>query len=240
MGCPSGHPPFYYEIYIMSKILKDILAMPYFKNYAAASGLVHNIANHEKAVEDVLIMHGIEKNTIKYTKAKSKGTVSKKQRDDWLNGGDHSMLPDNTYISQPCGTHNSPDFIVKADGEIYFLECKSASGKTTHPTFNSSYAQEGYIYIFTCEKYNKTTTFRGEDIVARKAGGIYDKIRERFKQVYDEEFKDDLIKADINKRGLGYYDRPMYIQGGGGEYTDYFKHPDRKRCEQNVLDFASR
>jgi len=32
------------------KITSDLLSMPYYKNYAAASGAVHNISNHEDAV----------------------------------------------------------------------------------------------------------------------------------------------------------------------------------------------
>ena len=35
----------------MIQLLNGIKAMPYFKNYAAASGAVHNIASHENAVE---------------------------------------------------------------------------------------------------------------------------------------------------------------------------------------------
>tara|TARA_Y100000310_G_C20624304_1_gene785022 strand:- start:949 stop:1626 length:678 start_codon:yes stop_codon:yes gene_type:complete len=216
--------------YRMKRFFEDVLDMPYYKNYAAASGAVHNIAKHEDAVEDLLIKHGIKKSSIK--------RVTKKQKDDWLNGGDHSMLPDNIYISQPCSTHNSPDFIVKVGGVLYFLECKSVSGTTTCPVYNSSYAKTGYIYIFACEKYNETTTFKGEDIVTRESSSIYDEMRKRFQQVYEEEFKDDLQKSDSNKRGLDYYDRPMYNQRGGGEYTDYFKHPDRERCEQNVLNHS--
>ena len=33
--------------------------MPYYKNYAAVSGAVHNISHHEDAVRDILISEGI-------------------------------------------------------------------------------------------------------------------------------------------------------------------------------------
>ena len=214
--------------------------MPYYKNYAAVSGAVHNIANHEKAVEDVFCKYGIEKNTIRYTNdAKSKGTVSKKQRDDWLNGEDHSMLSDNTYISQPCGTHDSPDFIVKVNGKIYFIECKSVD-EGAKPVFNSHKATERYIYIFSCKKYNATTFFMGEDIVPPEAAKLYDD-RQRAHALVDREHDRILLEsgADRYNRGLSYYNREMYTQSGSKDKTNYFTHYDRARCEQRVLDLAS-
>lgn len=222
----------------MLEILKDIQEMPYYKNYAAVSGAVHNIANHEKAVEDVFCKHGLEKNTIRYTNSKSKGTVSKEQRYDWLSGGDHSILPDNTYISQPCGSNASPDFIVKVDGKIYFIECKSADGPG--PVFNSVYPQDGYIYIFSSMKYNATTIFRGEDIVTPEAAKLYDD-RQRAHALVDQEHDRILLEsgADRYNRGLSYYNREMYTQSGSKDKTDYFTHYDRARCEQRVLDLAS-
>ena len=44
---------------LMIQLLNAIKSMPYFKNYAAASGAVHNIASHEKAVELLMSQHGI-------------------------------------------------------------------------------------------------------------------------------------------------------------------------------------
>jgi len=224
-------------------IFKDILLMPYYQNYSAVSGAVHNIANHENAVEDVFRNHGLVKNTIRYTTdPKSKSPVSKKQRDDWMNGGDHSMLPDNTYISQPCGTHNNPDFIVKSEGKLFFIECKSAKDGT--PVYNSSYAGR-YIYIFSSKKYDATTVFLGEDIVTPEAAKLYDD-RQRDHARVDAKHDRILAQsgADKNKRGLGYFDREMYIQfskvDGKKVYeVDYFLHPDRVRCEERVLEFVA-
>jgi hypothetical protein len=235
---------------IIVSIFKDILLMPYYRNYAAVSGAVHNIANHENAVEDILCKHGLKKNTMKYKmpneslNKNTKGTVTLRQKDDWLNGGDHSMLPDNIYISQPCGTHNNPDFIVKSEGKLFFLECKSATDGAT-PVYNSSYALSGYIYIFSSKKYNKTTVFLGEDIVTPEAAKLYDD-RQREHKLIDD--KHDLIAAksgaDKNKRGNGYYNREMYNQfskvNGVKTYeVDYFKHDDCVRCEERVLEFVA-
>ncbi len=45
----------------MKKIIEEILKMPYYQNYAARSGKVHNVANHEGAVEDILDQHTLTK-----------------------------------------------------------------------------------------------------------------------------------------------------------------------------------
>ena len=40
-----------------------------------------------------------------------------------------------------------------------------------------------------------------------------------------------------NNRGFDFYLRKMYVQKGTAEKTDYFKHANRKQCEQNVLNY---
>lgn len=206
------------------RIIEDILKMPYYKNYSAVSGAVHNIAKHEKAVEDVFINHGLTKSHIE--------KLTKKKRNAWLNGGDHTEMSDNTYISQPCGKNDNPDFIVKCDGKLYFFECKSSKG--TSPTYNSNYAKKGYIYIFTSEKYDATTVFMGEDIVSDESVKIYKAMKKELAEVI-EKYDPLLEISDIYNRGLGYYDREMYIQKGSNQ--NYFTHQDRDRCESNVLNY---
>ena len=45
---------------VSKALFKDLVAMPYFKNYAAASGMVHNVSNHEDAVKDILLKCGFK------------------------------------------------------------------------------------------------------------------------------------------------------------------------------------
>jgi hypothetical protein len=54
-------------------------------------------------------------------------------------------------------------------------------------------------------------------------------------QIHDK-YKPLFKEADIYNRGFDFYLRDMYIQQGGQKYTDYFTHPDRDKCEQNVLN----
>ncbi len=207
----------------MSKIrkcLEHILEMPYYKNHAATSGKVHNIAKHEDAVEDILILNGFTKH--------SKGGISKKERDDWLKNPSGCTIPDGTYVSQPTGTHDSPDFIVKENGRAYFLECKSVSRSSKAPMYNSGVPKSGYIYIFTAEKYNQTTIFDGSDVCPSSDYKLIQKLIKEHRKL-DEKYN-KLLGSSYN---IQHYTRPM-IQHRGG--VDYFVHDNRKKNEQRILN----
>ena len=211
----------------MRKVLEDILKMGYYKNYAAASGLVHNITKHEDAVEDIFSQHGLTKSEI--------SKISKKLRDELLKTGEYPEMEDNSYISQPCGTHDSPDFLVKLEGRLYFIECKSVSKGTTSPMFNSGMPKTGYIYVFSCEKYDETTLFCGEDILEKRMQQLiheYDKKAKQLAKDYNE-----LIRPN-NSHGIEVYPRLMLQHKGGRKITDYFKHSQRDELEQNALNYV--
>ena len=207
----------------MSKIrqfLEQVLQMPYYKNYAAASGKVHNVAKHEDATEDLLIQHGFTKH--------SKGGISKKQRDDWLKNPYSCTIPDGSYVLQPTGTHDSPDFIVKENGRAYFIECKSVSKGKKAPMYNSGIPKSEYIYIFSAEKYNDTTIFYGSDVCSSRDYALIKELIEKHRELDDEY--NQFIKSPYN---IKHYTRPM-IQHHGG--IDYFTHSDREQIEQRVLN----
>ena len=54
----------------------------------------------------------------------------------------------------------------------------------------------------------------------------------------DELLNKKLNELDKNNRGVCYYTRPMINQSGGGEYTNYFKHKNRKNDNYSVIDFV--
>jgi hypothetical protein len=199
--------------------------MEYYKNYASASGAVHNISCHEDAVEDLLLLHGLSD---QYRDRR----ITVKQREAWLKDPYSCDLPDNTYIAQPCGTHNSPDFIIKLNGRAYFIECKSS--KQAYPTYNSGLPKDSYIYIFCSKKYDATTVYFGKDIVSRQQRAAIDQHLPRLDALV-AELNSLLADCDIHERGLALYPRAMWNQKGGGCYTDYFSHPSRVECEQGVL-----
>jgi len=133
---------------------------------------------------------------------------------------------------QPNGDQQSPDFRVTLDdGKKVDIECKSS--KQPYPTYNGGLPKEGVVYIFSSKRYNETTVYFAEDIVT-------DKKREQFSNLI-EELNVVLKKHQGNPdwedpRGLDFYIRNMYVQNGAGK-KDYFKHSDRQRCENNVLNY---
>lgn len=194
--------------------------MVYYENHAAASGKVHNIAKHEDAVEDVFRQFGLEK---------VEGRITLAQRDEWMRSGSADALPDNSFLSQPCGTHHSPDFIVKMNGKLYFIECKSVKGGT--PMYNSGVPKPEYIYVLCSKKHDETTAYWGRDVLEREhEKAIHQHIAEarRRDQDFNERFAND--------HGISYYTRPMIQHKGSKEIQDYFLNPQRKDLEQRVLD----
>ena len=211
---------------MMKNIIKDFLKMPYYRNYAACSGKVHNVANHENAVEDILINHGLSAVERK---------VAKAERDAWLAGGADDM-EDNTYISQPCGTHDSPDFIIKESGKMYFVECKSVKKGGT-PVYNSGLPKEKYIYVFSSKKYDETTVYLGRDVVEP---GVFKVLKEMEQKIKDlcHSATQQLREVKENTHGLVIYARSMFGHYGIKDKTDYFHNSRRRELEQNVLDFV--
>ena len=135
------------------------------------------------------------------------------------------------YVAQPNGIQASPDFRVTLDnGNTVDIECKSS--KQTYPTYNGGLPKEGVVYIFSSKRYNETTVFFAEDIVTEKKRNQFSNVVEELNSVLQKHRN----SPDWDDpRGLDFYIRNMYVQNGAGK-KDYFKHSDRQRCEENVLN----
>jgi hypothetical protein len=182
-------------------------------------------SQHEFAVESLLINNGFNKSNIK--------KISRQEKEKALIGQTFLGLKNNEYIYQPTGKNGSPDFIVRFNGKLYFIECKTNSS-STHPVYNGGLPIPEYIYIFTSGKTNKTTIFYGEDVLKEPKRTLYTKLIEEINiilKLYQAmpEWKNDC-------RGFDFYIRNMYTQSGGEKKTDYFKHYERVICEKNVLN----
>jgi len=211
----------------MRQVFEQILKMPYYKNYAAASGKVHNEAKHEDAVADILCGNGFTEHRPPSAKP-DKSCVTVKQRDSWLEDPYSCDIPEGTYISQPCGKNNSPDFIVKSQGKAHFIECKSVSGKTKSPMYNSGVPKKGYIYVFCAAGPDETTIFFGEDVMPPED---YARLQELISEhrALDAKFN-ALLRSPY---GIEHYTRPMMKHVGG---VNYFTHSRRSELETRVLD----
>lgn len=210
--------------------LTEMLTMPYFKNEAAASGAVHNVARHEDALVKVLIKHGFHTGNIPL------GI----KRDDalkWIKEPElASNIPNGVFIEQPFGTHNSPDFIIKvSDKVVIFLEAKSVKG--TSPMYNSGGISKDFLYVFCSKKTNQTTIYMGSSIITVEQQRLIDEYIEATRK-RDDELNAKLRELDSNHRGVSYYTRPMINQSGGKSYTDYFEHKQRKQAEEYALNWV--
>jgi len=209
-------------------LFQDIRAMPYFKNHAATTGFVHAPACHEDAIEKKLIKHG-------FKEVRLPVGISKKEAETWIDNPDLAKIPRGSYILQPFGTHQSPDFIIRGEcGKIIFLEAKSSKG--TCPMYNSGGVKPGYIYVFCSEKTNQTTIYLGKSIITIEQNKIIEELKQQIKAlvvVANEKLK----MTDINDRGICFYPRAMINQAGGKSFTNYFDHENRKTAEDEVFKF---
>jgi hypothetical protein len=220
----------YQTIKMITDINDKFTQMPYYRNYEARTGFVHNITSQEDAVKDILLSENL---TQFETKQPQKVIY------EWLNNPELSLImPVNSYIPQPCGQQQSPDFIVKfIDGRILAIECKSSS--STIPLYNSGGIKQNYFYVFSSKDQNKTVTYMGSDIINDIQQKLIDDhikdARER-----DEILNKKLKEYDTNNRGVCYYTRPMIGQSGGHIYTNYFTHKNKEINGKSVIKFMSK
>jgi hypothetical protein len=141
-----------------------------------------------------------------------------------------------SFISQPCGSQNFPDFLIcDYSGKFVIIEAKSGNGVC--PAWNGGLPKKDAIYIFSSGKYNKTTVFLGQDVMTDEYSFKLHEIHDQL-QGLSKQMATLLNPLDVHNRGFGHYVRSKFEQGGGKEKVDYFKHKDRSKCEQNVLTFA--
>ena len=213
--------------------VQQMLSLPFYKNEAAASGAVHNTARHEDALDLVLEENGF----LRYPLSSK---LNRTETMKWINQPELSKdIPDGTFIEQPFGTHNAPDFIVKVDNNfVLFMEAKS-SATSLHPTYNSGGVKQDLLYVFCAKKPNQTTIFKGDSIITLEQQRLIDEhIIEARKR--DEKLNRKLKDIDPNHRGISYYTRPMIIQSGGASYTNYFIHQQRQQAETYALDWLKK
>jgi len=213
------------------KAFNAILKMPYYKNESATSGAVHNYPRHEDAVASVLRDVG------GFTRWIPPYKLTKKQVEKWKEIPTSATdIPVGSFIEQPLGTHSDPDFIIKPNNTyLLFLECKSANGY--FPMYNSGGIHQDYIYIFCSKKINETTIYMGKSIITLEQQRLINE------HIEDARKRDDILNKklrllDNNHRGIDFYTRPMIIQSGGREYTNYFTHQNRSIAEKTALDWV--
>lgn len=235
--------------------LKEILAMPYFKNEPARSGKVIN--GHEDAISIRLEEQGfIKLDNAKYTPPKQKSPLSKTVMHEWaatkfqpdffksdtselFEGLDYRQLsdmPKGSFIAQPAGKQSFPDFLIRDfDGRFIALEAKSSDKE--YPMWNDSLPKLGGVYVLSSGKLNKTTVFLASDVITQAEHDLVAQQEDEIAPIVDK-YRKQMKELDVKNRGFHQKSRKQHFQGGGAEKTNYFTHKDRQTCENNVLSFA--
>jgi hypothetical protein len=220
----------------LGQAARAILNMPYYKNQSARSGTV--VYGHEDAVGKVLEQFGFTESQ----KSQFPG-LSKSLLKTWAESGYETSLriattgmPVGSFIKQPAGSQGFPDILVlDFNNRFIAFECKSYN--KNKPMWNDSTPKPNSIYIMNSGNYNSTTLFMGRDVISQAEQDLMDEQGREIEKIVNE-YKAKLKQLDIYNRGFCRDSRKQYNQYGGGAKTDFFKHVDRAKCEQNVLNFC--
>lgn len=230
---------------------EEILKMPYFENERARSGKTIN--GHEDAIAIRFEEAGLtklqnedyprlKKNVIKdWAKTKFDSDFIKNiSNTKWKTKTNITFndMPLGSFIEQPAGSQSFPDFLVR-DFNGRFIAVEAKSGRNgVHPMWNDNLPHPGAIYILSSGKLNETTLFNGSDVISDEMVSLREQLTEKLKEVM-EWGRTQSIDLDEFNRGWDLKFRTQNFQGRGKDKTNYFTHPDRKKCEENVLEFVS-
>ena len=145
-----------------------------------------------------------------------------------------------TFIYQPYGSQQFPDFIVFTDKKIVSLEVKFSSKKQSKPVWNSNVPRANAFYIFGSYGMQDLTFFCGDDIITSKQ-------RKRLYNFFDgirttqSKARADMPALDATKRGFTPYIRAAFEQRKhkSDVETNFFAHPDRKKVENLAIKKAN-
>ena len=213
----------------LSKTLNEALKSPYVPNENNA---------HENYTRDLLIKNGFHEipgSHIKFDYNEFWENIDK------INWDKASNIPNNTIIIQPFGSQKNPDKLIKYCGKLFAWEDKSS--KEGKPVYNGGLPKLDCLYVFTSKKHNKTTIFRGKDIITKEKRDRLLSHHEAHRKL-DEEFnKNEKNQEDEFNRGFIFYTRAMYDQRSShlpkGISNDYFLHPQREEIEKKIIKWIT-
>ena len=209
------------------KTINEVLNSPYISNKNNA---------HENYTRDLLIKNGFHELSGECIKFDYNEFWENMDKINWEKA---SNIPNNTIICQPFGSQKTPDKLIKYCGRLFAWEDKS--NKNTKPTYNGGLAKLNCLYVFTNKKHNKTTIFRGKDIISKETR---DRLLAHFEahRKLDEEFnKNEKKQEDEYNRGFLFYTRAMYKQECSHLpiSNDYFLHPQREDIEKKIINWIT-
>ena len=159
----------------------------------------------EKSVEDIFLgLNYTERNIVE----DSKGFKNKTCYVEALRTGLVEMEP-NSFYSQPLGSQASPDFILNADEDTYFIEVKASKTKNGQ-LFNTHLIKPDFHYVISDPAVGFVVKTGDKLMTARIRMKLDDFHQSRREQT--ESFNKSLLEDPENKQGWTYYPRPMFSQ----------------------------
>ena len=213
----------------LSKALIKVKTLTYVSNENNA---------HENLTRNLLLEHGFNEMPADYIQFTSEEFWANIKTINWEKA---SNIPNNTIIIQPFGKQKNPDKLLKYYGRLIAWEDKSSEG--TKPVYNGGLPKLDCFYTFSSKKHNKTTIFRGKDIISKEKRDRLLAHHEAHRKL-DEEFNEnERNNEDEFNRGFIFYTRAMYDQRSShlpkGISNDYFLHPQREEIEKKVINWIT-
>lgn len=210
-----------------------------FRKILNATYVNNTGGSHELFTKNILLNEGFTEVSNKLIQFNSEEFWENHYLQNWEKANN---IPNKTVIIQPFGSQKTPDKIIKYKNILIPWEDKSS--KDTKPTYNGGLPKLECFYIFTSEKHDKTTIFRGKDIISKETRERFIAHHEAHRKL-DEEFnKTEKIQEDEYNRGFIFYTRAMYDQRSShlptGINNDYFIHPQRENIEKNIIGWAQK
>lgn len=153
----------------------------------------------------------------------------------------------NCFLYQPYGSQEFPDFLVFTDKYILPIEIKYSQKSQPKPLWNGNLPKEKAIYVFGSYGKQDVTFFWGGDVLPQAERKELVEIFEEIKKaetVFEKEQK-ELFKTNhkLFDRGFSISIRRAFKQYktvNKKANLNFFTHPDRNKCEENVITELSK
>ena len=150
----------------------------------------------------------------------------------------------NSYLMQPYGSQNYPDFLVFTNNHILPIELKYSKGKSISPMWNGNLPKYNGIYIFASNGKKDITFFIGNDVLPheerKELVHFWEKTRQE-KDKYTDYLRNKTEIGDYEfNRGFNIYIRETYMQSTSinkKAQLNYFEADDREKIEDLVISF---
>ena len=144
-----------------------------------------------------------------------------------------------TFIYQPYGSQQFPDFIIFTNKKVVPLEAKFSTKRQSKPVWNSNVPRANAFYVFGSRGLQDLTFFCGNDIVtAEHRKSLYGFFKDM--RILQDKIRGNMPTLDLTNRGFTPYIRSAFDQRKHklAVETNFFIHPDRKKVENMAMKKA--